>query len=304
MKKAITIIALILIFAMAVILLLDKDKKTTSNKMQITVSTFALYDVCTRLLQNLADVNMLIPFGQDIHTYEMTPQERIRIEKSKFFIYSGAGLEPWTKSFQSNPNVIDMSKYVKLIKVDESHGHLHEHQAYDPHYWLDIDNMIIITKKLRDIFVKEFPKDEAKRIVQRSFHYIKMLENLDNLYKKRLSTCNNDSIIVSHNAFTYLSKRYGFNIISLSGLSPDAKPSAKDLARLSDIIAEKGISVIFAEPFVSDSLIQSLANETGSMVDVLQPLANISKLESLEMRDYELMMNLNLKKLHHALDCR
>jgi zinc transport system substrate-binding protein len=164
--------------------------------------------------------------------------------------------------------------------------------------------MIIITKKLRDIFVKEFPKDEAKRIVQRSFHYIKMLENLDNLYKKRLSTCNNDSIIVSHNAFTYLSKRYGFNIISLSGLSPDAKPSAKDLARLSDIIAEKGISVIFAEPFVSDSLIQSLANETGSMVDVLQPLANISKLESLEMRDYELMMNLNLKKLHHALDCR
>ncbi len=304
MKKAITIIAFILILAMAVILFLDKGKKSTLNKMQITVSTFALYDVSTKLLQNLADVNMLIPFGQDIHSYEMTPQERIRIENSKFFIYSGAGLEPWTKSFQEYPNAIDMSKYVKLIEVDESHGHFHEHTTYDPHYWLDIDNMIVITKKLRDIFIKEFSKEISKKIVQRSFQYIKMLENLDDLYKKRLAMCNNDTIVVSHNAFSYLSKKYGFNIISLSGLSPDSKPSAKDLAKLSDIVVEKRISVIFSEPFVSDSLIKSLANETGTMVEVLQPLANISKIESLEMRDYELMMNLNLKKLHHALDCR
>ena len=158
MKKAITIIVLILIFAMAVILFLDRDKKNTSNKMQITVSTFALYDVSEKLLQGLADVDMLIPFGTDIHTYEMTPQDRIRIEKSKFFIYSGAGLEPWTKSFQSLSNALDMSKYVKLIEADKSHNHTDEHHAYDPHYWLDTDNMISKTKKLRDIFIENFPK--------------------------------------------------------------------------------------------------------------------------------------------------
>ncbi len=305
MKKAISIIAFFTILAMAVVLFLDKDKKPASDKIQVTVSTFALYDVSHKLLQNLADVNMIIPFGQDIHSYEMTPQDRIRIEKSKFFIYNGAGLEPWTKSFQSNKNAIDMSRYVKLRKIDSSHkDSSHEHYTYDPHYWLDTDNMIIVTKKLRDIFIKEFPEDASKQIIQNSYYYIKMLENLNKRFKKQLSSCEHDTIIVSHNAFGYLAAKYGFNVISLSGLSSDDMPSAKDLARLSDIIVEKGISVIFREPYVSDALIQSLASETDTMVEVLQPLANITKFESLQMRDYELMMNLNVKKLSFALECK
>jgi zinc transport system substrate-binding protein len=306
MKKITTIIVLILILVMILVLMYSENKKTVSSKPQVTVSTFALYDISTKLLHTVADVSMLIPFGKDIHSYEMTPQDRVRVEKSRLFIYSGAGLEPWTKNFSTHPNAIDMSQYVTLREAEQHHNHEHEHgdHTYDPHYWLDINNMIKMTQKLRDIFKETFPKEFSEKITTNARHYIKQLQSLDELYKKRLSTCKRDTIVVSHNAFGYLADQYGFHVIALTGLSPDAMPSAKELAHLSDLVHEKRISVLFNEPYQSDQLIQSVAKEANARVDTLQPLANISAREALEMRDYALMMQLNLRKIYAALECQ
>ncbi len=305
MKKAGIIIIVILVAIMIFVPSMKESEKSISNKPRITVSTFALYDVSQKLLAGYADVSMLVPFGQDIHSYEMTPQDRIKIEKSQFFIYSGAGLEPWTDSFESHPNTIDMSQFVTLRYAEEGHHHNAEESSdiFDPHYWLDIDNMILITKKLQEVYVKAFPK-AAKQIQRNATRYIAMLKSIDKLYKKRLSTCKHHEIIVSHNAFSYLASRYGFHVIALTGLSPDAMPSAKDLAHISTIVKEKGISLIFAEAYMSDTLMQSLARETGARVDTLQPLANITAQEASELNDYQILMQLNLGKLYFAMECR
>jgi len=301
MKKAIIIVT-ILILAMALVLSSSKKVVDNSDKMQITVSTFALYDVSKKLLGENANISMLIPFGVDIHSYEMTPQDRIRIQKSEFFIYSGAGLEPWTQDFKDHKNAVDMSKYVKLRDVSDHHHGEHKHN-FDPHYWLDIDNMIAITKKLQELYRPKFSKEIAKTIDINAKNYIYSLKNIDKLYKKRLATCKRDTIVVSHNAYGYLADRYGFHVLSLTGLSPDAMPSAKNLAKLSDIIKKRGIGVLFNEPFESSRLIQSLAKETGASIEVLQPLANITENEANDMVDYKLIMNLNLQKLYYALGC-
>ncbi len=303
MKKAATLVVTIIIAVMLFILFLDKEKKSIVEKPKITVSTFALYDISKKLLRNIADISMLVPFGQDLHSYEMTPQDRIRVEKSKFFIYSGAGLEPWTDSFTNHPNALDMSQFVNLRHIEDHHQH-HDGHNVDPHYWLDIDNMIIITNKLRDVYRTAFPNEFSKQINANALYHINQLRILDELYKKRLSKCRRDTIVVSHNAFGYLGDRYGFNVVALMGPSPDAMPSAQDLARLSNLVQKKGVSVLFSEPYTSDSLIQSVANETGARVETLQPLANITKREAIEMRDYKLMMQLNLRKLYYALECQ
>lgn len=310
MKKAATVIVIVIISVMLLVMFFSKQESEFSHKPQVSVSTFALYDISKKLLHNIADVSMLIPFGQDIHTYEMTPQERIRVEKSKLFIYSGAGLEPWTDTFKTHKNAVDMSQYVHLRKVEDHHDH-HDHHghescggAVDPHYWLDISNMITMTQKLRDIFKETFSKEFSEQITGNAVHYIKMLQGLDELFKRRLASCSRDTIVVNHNAYGYLADRYGFHVMALSGFSPDAMPSAKDLARLSDLVHVKGVSTLFTEPYKSDHLIQSVATEARARVDTLQPLANITAREALEMRDYQLMMQLNLKKLYNALECR
>jgi zinc transport system substrate-binding protein len=314
MKKVTTIIVLILIAIMILVLSFAEDKKIDSSKPQVTVSTFALYDISSKLLNNIADVSMLIPFGKDIHSYEMTPQDRVRVEKSSLFLYSGAGLEPWTKNFANHPHAIDMSQYVSLREASPHHHGDHEEHAdheadahgdhaVDPHYWLDINNMIKMTYKLRDIFKETYPQKFSEQITANAHYYIRQLQSLDELYHKRLSTCKRDTIVVSHNAFGYLADRYGFHVMALNGLSPDAMPSAKDLAQISDLVHEKRITVLFNEPFESDRLIQSVAKVAKARVDVLQPLANITARQALEMLDYHLIMQLNLKKLYFALEC-
>ena len=310
MRKVATVIVIVLIAAMALIMIYSEQKSLKSSKQpRVTVSTFALYDISRYLLQEIADVSMLVPFGKDIHTYEPSPKEIVRLKQSRFFIFNGAGLEPWAEKFASHPNSVDMSRFVTLRELDVSEDHhaKHHHEdhahQYDPHYWLDIGNMVAATKKLTDLYKDAFGAESSEKILKRSIAYIKMLRTLDELYQSRLASCRRDLIIVDHNAYGYLGARYGFKILSLNGLSTDAVPNAKTVAHLSDIVHQKEIWTLFSEPFGNDRLIRSVAEAAQVEVDTLQPLANITEREEREQHDYRLTMQLNLKKLHDALDC-
>jgi len=311
LKKAVKVLLVLLALLIVALIFLVPGKKVRADKADVVVTTFALYDISRHLLQGDAEVQMLIPFGRDIHTFEPTPRDMIRVEKCKLFLYSGAGLEPWASDFTVFGNAVDMSRFVRLregIHHHEDDDEAHEEPGdddeggYDPHYWLDIGNMIRLTQAMETLLTKSFPDLDPDTIHARGMAYITRLETLDALFKKRLSDCALDTIVVGHDAFGYLADRYGFHIASISGLSPDTMPDAKTMAKLDTLVREKGIKTLFYESFVSDKLVDALARETGVRVDVLQPLANITADEI--GADYFRLMNADLLKLHDALECR
>ncbi|RLA73368.1 MAG: zinc ABC transporter substrate-binding protein [Epsilonproteobacteria bacterium] len=307
MKKALLLVLFLLGLVAFIAIQTPSKSSSESNKPLIVVSTFALYDVLIHLAREHADVVMLVPFGVDVHTYEPTPQDMARLENSDLFVYSGAGLEPWTATFAHIPNKVDMSHYVDLLifnENDDHEEHAHHHKGADPHYWLDIQNMIKVTDKLEVLLSDILDPQLSDTIHLNAESYRKGLSVLDQLFQKRLANCARDTIVVSHNAFGYLGKRYGFHIEALTGLSPDAIPSAKAMAQISDLVQARNLNTVFYESFVSDRLIRSIAKETGASVDVLQPLANITAEEAREFQDYKLLMNINLQKLRYALACK
>lgn len=303
------------IFVLIVILFLfqmfisknDKMPDMQNQKPTVALSTFSLYDIATHISQDSIDLVMILPFGVDAHSFEPTPKLMAEILNSSLVVYSGAGLEPWTESFEFKHRVIDMSKKVKLKHLDtpshhEGHHH-HTKMALDPHYWLDIQNMIIATNILCEEFIKLLPENKEIYLKNRDI-YVEMLTSLDTKYKKTLSECKKDTIIVNHNAFSYLSKNYGFSVEALSGLSPEAQPSAKNMLKLIKHIEEHNLSTIFFESFVSDKAIKSIAAEAKVGVGVLQPLGNITADEADENLSYEDIMLINLEKISSALECR
>ena len=308
MKKAIMVLLLLSVLLVGTLLVLVPEKKVQNARTDIVVTTFALYDIARHLLGPDGTVAMLLPFGRDVHTFEPTPQDMIRVEQSRLFLYSGAGLEPWSTPFRARDNAVDMSRFVTLHESgEEAHHHdtddtAHHAHPIDPHYWLDIDNMIGLVQGMEGLFRKAFASMDEKELHARAEAYIARLKTLDGLFKKRLASCRLDTIVVSHNAFGYLAERYGFHVAALTGLSPDTMPDAKTMAALSDFVREKGVKTLFYESFVSDKLAASLARESGVRVDVLQPLANITDKEV--GADYFRLMNANLLKLHDALECR
>lgn len=308
MKNIKIMLFIFIIVVFAVVLRFNQTKETQATKPLVAMSTFSLYDIATHIANDTLDIFMILPFGVDPHSFEPTPKLMSKILKSKLIVYSGAGLEPWISGFDFHTKTINMSEHVSLLNVNEHHHneedeHDYHHGVYDPHYWLDIGNMKKATILIANELINIAPNNKELYEKNRDA-YMKMLNALDTKYKSSLSTCQKHTIIVNHNAFSYLSKNYGFEVEALSGLSPEAQPSAKMMVKLIEHVKEYNLTTVFFESFVSDKAIKSIANEAKVKADVLQPLGNITADEANSGSSYEDIMLSNLEKISKSLECQ
>jgi zinc transport system substrate-binding protein len=307
LKNTIFIAIIILFIFQMMVTKQDAQLAKENHQPTLAASTFSLYDISKNIAGDTAEVFMILPFGVDAHSYEPTPKKVAKIYKSDLVVYSGAGLEPWIDGFDFKNKVINMSLHVELRDMQKhSHSHKHHkesHNSKDPHYWLDIKNMIIATEYISYELVKMFPKNKEIYIDNKN-RYTNMLNKLDKDYKAKLSTCRLDTIIVNHNAFSYLSQNYAFETEALSGLSPEAQPSAKQMIKLIEHVKEHKLKTIFFESFVSDKAIKSIATEAKVDVDVLSTLGNITADQAEQKLSYETIMRSNLGKISKALECK
>ena len=113
---------------------------------------------------------------------------------------------------------------------------------------------------------------------------------------------NKKSFVTQHAAFNYLALDYGLKQVSISGLSPDAEPSAARLAELTEYIKKNKISYIYFEENASQALANTLSKETGVKLDVLNPLESLTEEATKAGEDYISVMEKNLKALKQTTD--
>lgn len=286
----------------------------SQTKLVVSVSTFSLFEVANAVAGESVEVHSIVPLGSDTHMFSPNPKQVADISGGALFVYNGAGFETWAESLKNTlpktTRVINMSQYVALqksngheIKHHDDHEEHHEHGAYDPHYWLDIDNMIQMTQTLDAEFSKLFPT-KAPLFHANAIAYIAELQKLKSEYKAGLAECKNRTLITNHDAFGYLARANKLENISAIGLSSDEQPSAKNIADIITFIKEHGVKTIFFEEFINDNVSQTIAKETGAKIQSLQPLENISEDELKSHQTYLTIMRENLKKLREAMECR
>jgi zinc transport system substrate-binding protein len=288
-----------------------KTQEGSHNQIKpiVAVSTFALYDATKYIAQESVKIVKIIPFGVDPHSFEPTPKVMAQLEHASVVFYNGAGLEPWTEGFHFHAKAIDMSHFVHLRKLQHHHHKQegvkehHHHHGIDPHYWLDFKNMKIVVHKITQELSRLVPSDQV-RFEQREKEYDLMLNMLEQKYSQTLSSCQKDTVVISHNALGYLAQKYHFHVESLSGLSPEAQPSVKDITRIMQDIHSKGVGTIFFEHFVNDRIIKSIAKDSNVTLEVFQPMGNITADEAKAHLTYKDIMERNLQKLAKALECK
>ena len=280
------------------------------EKLSVVVTTYPLYEAVQRVAGDTVALEKVIPYGNDIHTFRPSPKTMVSVSRASLFVYSGAGLEPWSEQLLINlsgkTQVIDMSRYVHLLEHESAHEHdehdEHHHGPVDPHYWLDIDNMEAMVRTMEKTLTALLPEYQAQYRTNAE-RFIGELEALKSEYREGLRSCHQHHLVSNHDAFGYLAHEYGFETRTVTGLSPDQQPSAKAMAEVMDIVKEEKIQTIFFESFVSDSVARALARETGAAVQSLQPLANLSADEAASNENYITIMRKNLEKIRHALEC-
>ncbi len=302
---------IILIALLIGLLTACQSRVEVKEKPQVMVSLFPQYDIVRNIAKDKVDVDLFLPAGSEPHSYEPSASTLMKIVESDLFVYSSDELEPWVKRLvegnaTENLMVLDASSGISLLEADHEHEDEHEDEdelAFDPHYWLDTQNMIIMSKTILEALIQIDPENETF-YVNNADTYVKELQVLDEMWIDLFEHARLNQIIYGgHYAFGYLSHRFGLEIISpYSGYAPDAEPSAQALAGLMDILAEKQINVIFYEELIDPRVARIIAEQANVEIEVLHGAHNLSPEQKEADWTYISIMEDNISKLKKALD--
>jgi zinc transport system substrate-binding protein len=173
----------------------------------------------------------------------------------------------------------------------------------DPHLWLDFSYDQIIVAQIARAFSEQDPEG-SDFYHQNALKYQKKLADLDQKYNEGLKNCRHRKIFLGgHSAFAYLARRYHLEQIPVYGISPDAEPSPKRLAEITDLARKQHIKAIYFEELVSDKMAKTLAEEVGAMVLMLNPGANLTQEHLKSGVTFISLMEQNLENLQKGQVC-
>jgi zinc transport system substrate-binding protein len=233
-----------------------------------------------------ADVENLTPAGTEPHDLELSARDTEEIEEADVVLYFGAGFMPaLEETVDDHDGAVDLLAGQRLL-VGEG--------GPDPHVWLDPNRYAAIARKIEDALGDRGGADAL----------VADLEELDAEFRDGLATCERRQIVTSHAAFGYLADAYDLEQIPLTGVSPEAEPSARAIEELVDEVRGKGASTVFFETLVSPELAETVAREAGAETAVLNPLEGLTEGEIKDGADYFTIMRKNLAALRKALACK
>lgn len=280
-------------------------RKNTSPKIQVIASFYPMAEFARQVGGDKVTVTTLTKPGAEPHDFDPTPKQLAQIYDAKLFVYNGAGLEPWVDKISkdldgSDVFRVDASYQVPLQKKDPSDTE--NESPTDPHIWMDPELAMKEVYNVRLGLIAVDPAN-AEYYVNRSIAYTDKLQALDDAFKKGLANCQSKNIVTSHQAFTYLAKRYGLNAVGIAGLSPDDEPSPQKLAQVADFVKQNDVKYIFFETLASPKLSQTIASETGARTIAFNPLEGLTNDEIKAGKNYISVQQDNLKALQTALGC-
>ena len=297
---------------------------------QIIASFYPLAFITQQIVGDKAQV-INMAGSIDVHAYELSPQDLVKLNKANLVVFQGAELEPWTDTVIPELNekgitTLEVTHDLELSKLEEHHeqhkeheeeheekhasteekhhekeeGHdEHQHGEYDPHTWLDpVLSQQMVDEILKALVIVDSANEATYRANAKVL--IERYAQLDQDYQTGLANCSNEEVVISHDAYSYLARRYGFKFHAIAGISPQDEPSAKILAELKDE-AEEGITHLLIEENKVRRFADTLVRETGLKTLPVNPLGR-GTLDP--EKDFFDVMNDNLNSFKVALNCQ
>lgn len=304
-KKNATIVIVVLL-AFIVVVFWQTKKETisilpiTNNDKKISViATFYPLEEFARAVGGEAiSVKSIVPAGVEPHDYEPTPQDIASIYQSDVFILNGAGLDAWAEKIRPELE----SHGIKVLQMSEVIG-LFSSDIADPHFWLDPK---WAQKEVEAISEALTARDPARKEIygQNTNNYLANLADLDLAYERGLRRCKTRTVVTSHNAFAYLAKRYGFEIISTGNFSEEAEVSPRDISQIIERMREQNLQYVFFAALDSPKIAETIAKEAGAQTITFNPVEGLTEEEKQAGENYLSIMRENLNNLQIAMQCQ
>lgn len=297
-----------------------KSEASGKGKIKIVVTTFPVYDWVCDIVKDKADVELLINSGADLHSWNPSAKDIIKVtgKDTDLFVYIGGESDFWVSKLipQMEANGVQyfsiMKNNVELLEPMEEHDHNHEESEgeesedfnpdeYDEHIWLSLKRVPLFIESIAEK-ISEVDEENSDFYLMNAKLIASEKNALYEQYCSEIEKCTNKTIVLAdRNPFVYLSCDLGLEIYAaFHGCSADTEASFDVVLELVKIIEEKNLSA------VACCDIKNRLSETVNTAVKSRDL-NVVVLDSMQgkiqdKQTYDSIMTENLKKIKLALE--
>lgn len=310
MKKRIGLMSLASIVMMLVIGCGNQENtQPETGKLNVVTTFYPMYDFTKNVAGDEAEVTLLLEAGTDTHGYEPSAKEVAAISDADVFVYNSEEMEVWVSSVlesidTENTVIVNASEGISLLEsTEEDHHDENEedhHHEVDPHIWLDPVLAQEEVTNIKEGLVAADPENE-EIYETNATQYNEKLQALDQEFTNAFNDATNRVFVTQHAAFAYLADRYDLEQVSIAGISTEEEPSPAKLAELQDYINANDIHYIYYAETSSSKIAETLANETRTELEILNPIEGITTEDQEKGTDYIQLMKNNLAALQKSI---
>ncbi|WP_343162663.1 metal ABC transporter solute-binding protein, Zn/Mn family [Natronolimnobius sp. AArcel1] len=149
------------------------------------------------------------------------------------------------------------------------HDHDHAHGEYDAKFFADPVLAQDGVRTIRDALIDLDPDNESV-YEDNAASYIDDLEALDERFEHALADRAHDHVVLAgHDSFQYLAERYGFEIHTPVGLSPDDEPGGREIAAAVEFVEEHGLEYVLWDYFDGPDTAETIVAEAETATDTV-----------------------------------
>ena len=295
MKKCTALLLMLVLLTASLFTPALADKKIT-----IVAATFPLYDWTRQVLgdHSNAELTLLMDSGVDLHSFNPTAQDILRVASCDLFIYVGGESDEWVEDAQKhliNQDQIAVSlletlgeaaKEEELVEGMQAEDHDHEHDEhdedddhdedeaeYDEHVWLSLRNAQLFTQAIADA-LGQLDAENADAYQANAAAYIAKLQDLDARYADMRAQAAYDTILFGDRfPFRYLADDYDLHYYAaFSGCSAETEASFQTIVFLAGKTDELGLPAVLTiegtDHRIAETIVQSTADKNQQVLTV------------------------------------
>ena len=299
------------------------ESTQSADGLSIVTTIFPEYDWVKEILgenPNGAEVTMLLDNGVDLHSFQPTADDIIKISTCDMFVYVGGESDEWVddalkEAVNKDMVVIDLldalGDQVKEEEVVEGMEHEHEHEEgeehdheegedheegdeheheheegeieYDEHVWLSLSNAETLVEEIKNSLVKLDAENAA--VYEANYEtYSKKLETLDAQYKQAVDDASVKTVLFGDRfPFRYMTDDYGLDYYAaFVGCSAETEASFETITFLAGKVDELSLKTILTIE-KSDQKIANTIKENSSSKD--QQILALDSMQSTTSED-------------------
>ena len=295
-----------------------------SEKLTIVTTIFPLYDWVKNIVGDTgAQVDMLIDTGVDLHSFQPTVQDIMKISECDVFIYVGGESDGWVDDAlkeKSNPDMVvidlmdvlkDRIKEEELVEGMEGEDEEEEEEEeegpeYDEHIWLSLKNAVLASEAIRDALCKADDKN-AQSYKDNASSYIAALNTLDGGYEQAVKDAKVKTLVFGDRfPFRYMVDDYGLSYYAaFIGCSAESEASFETIVFLAEKVDEAGLKTIMKIEGSDGSIAQTIKENTTTKDQEILTLDSLQSVTAQDVKDgasYLDIMRKNLTALQTALN--